>query len=283
MDDAEAGVRTGLKDSGLVEGKDYEISMRNASGDMPTILGLIDAALQEGADILVTFSTPTLQAAMNKTSRIPVIFTFVTDPVAAGAGRDYVHHRANVAGVYTHAACEGIIDCVRECIPGVRSIGTLTTPAEANSVFDRDQLVAAAKKHSIAVVDLPLATASDVPDTAAALCSRSIDAVVIVGSNLTTTTFPTIAAAARRARLPVFGSATSQYDSGAVAVVANDFYDAGHGSGKIAARVIRGAKPGDIPFQPTSGTQLLLNRQAAEHCGVKLPETLVRRADKVKE
>jgi ABC-type uncharacterized transport system substrate-binding protein len=200
VEEAEVGVRAGLKESGLVEGEDYEITVRNASGDMPTILSLIDAALQDGADMLVTFSTPTLQAAMNRTARIPVLFTFVLDPVAAGAGRNYLDHRANVTGVYSHAPCDEILDCVRAFIPGVRSIGTLTVPAEVNSVFARDVLVAAAKNRNIEVVDLPLATAGDVPDTAAALCSRRIDAVVIVASNLTLTAFPTIAAAARRAR-----------------------------------------------------------------------------------
>jgi ABC-type uncharacterized transport system substrate-binding protein len=283
VDEAEAGVRAGLKESGLVEGEDYEITVRNASGDMPTIVGLIDVALQDGADMLVTFSTPTLQAAMNKTDRIPVVFTFVTDPVAAGAGRNYVDHRANITGVYTHAPCNAILDCVRAFIPGVRSIGTLTVPAEVNSVFNHDLLVAAAKKREIEVVDLPLAAASDVPDAAAALCTRRIDAVVIVASNLTITTFPTIASTARRARLPVFGSSTSQFENGAVAVVAEDFFDAGHGSGKLAARVMRGENPGAIPFQPTSGTRLLLNERAAKQCGLKLPAALRGRAEKVKE
>jgi ABC-type uncharacterized transport system substrate-binding protein len=283
VDEAEKGVRAGLKESGLVEGEDFEITVRNASGDMPTMLGLIDAALQDRADMLLTFSTPTLQAAINKTNRVPVVFTFVTDPVAAGAGRNYVDHRANVTGVYTHAQCDAILDCVSAFIPGVRRVGTLTVPAEVNSVFNHQLLLAAAKKRDFEVVDLPLAAPSDVPDTAAALCTRRIDAMVIIGSNLTFTTFPTIASAARRARLPIFGSATSEFENGAVAVVANDFFDGGHGSGKLAARVLRGENPKDIPFQPTSGTRLLLNGPAAEHCGLKLPAALRGRADKVKE
>jgi ABC-type uncharacterized transport system substrate-binding protein len=283
VDEVEGGVRVGLKESGLVEGEEYEITVRNASGDMPTMLGLIDAALQDDADVLVTFSTPTLQAAMNKTGRVPVVFTFVTDPVAAGAGRNYVDHRANVTGVYTHAPFDAILDCVHAFIPGVRSIGTLTVPAEVNSVFNHRLLVAAAKKRDIEVVDLPLAAASDVPDTAAALCTRRIHAVVIVGSNLTITAFPTIASAARRARLPVFGSTTSQFENGAVAVLAKDFFDAGQGSGKLVARIMRGENPGAIAFQPTSGTRLLLNGRAAEHCGLKLPAALRGRADTVKE
>jgi len=283
VDEAEAGVRAGLKEAGLVEGEDYEITVRNASGDMPTMLALIDAALQDDADMLVTFSTPTLQAAINRTDRVPIVFTFVTDPVAAGAGRNYVDHRANVTGVYTHAPCDAILGCVREFIPRVRRVGTLTVPAEVNSVYSHELLLAAAKKRDIEVVALPLAAPSDVADAAVALCTRDIDAMVIIGSNLTFTTFPTIASAARRARLPIFGSATSEFENGAVAVVANDFFDAGHESGKLAARVLRGENPKAIPFQPTSGTRLLLNQPAAEHCGLKLPAALRDRADKVKE
>jgi putative ABC transport system substrate-binding protein len=66
-------------------------------------------------------------------------------------------------------------------------------------------------------------------------------------------------------------------------VVANDFFDSGHGSGKLAARVLRGENPGAIPFQATSGTKLLLNGPAAERCGLKLPAALRDRAHKVVE
>ncbi len=97
------------------------------------------------------------------------------------------------------------------------------------------------------------------------------------------TSYPTIATAARRARMPVFGSATSQFERGAVAVVAEDYFDGGHGSGIIAARVIRGELPGDIPFEPTRGTRLLLNAQAAEQLGLSVPTALRQRTDKVKE
>lgn len=285
VEKAEEGVRAGLKDSGLVEGEDYEIVVRNASGDLPTILGMFDTALQDRADMLVTFSTPTLQAAIKKTESnlVPVVFTFVTDPVAAGAGKDYVDHLPNITGVYSHAPCADLLDAVKELIPNAQSVGTLTVTAEANSVFNRDLLAAAAKKRNLKVVDLPLATATDVPDTAAALCTRNIDALVIIASNLTITAYPTIATAARRARLPVFGSATSQYDNGATIVVANDFFDSGYGSGELAARVIRGESPGAIPFQPTPKTRLLVNPEAAALCGLKMPQSLIERAIKVKK
>jgi ABC-type uncharacterized transport system substrate-binding protein len=282
VEDAEAGFRAALKDSGLIEDADYQLVVRNANGDMSTLPAIIDTALGDGADMLVTFSTPTLQAAMNKTERVPIVFTFVADPVAAGAGRDYTKHRANVTGCYTHHACAEIIDCLRQCLPGVSRVGTLYVPAEVNSVFNRDMLVAAAAKQHIEVTALPLATASDVPDTATALCSRNIDAVIIAGGNLTLAAYPTIAAATRRARLPSFGSVTSQFEAGAAIVVARDYRDAGRQSAEIAARVMRGADPARIPFQPTSKTRLLINLPAARQCGLDVPASLLDRADEVK-
>src|SRR5262245_11418898 len=267
VEDAEAGFREGLMQEGLIAGEDYQIRVRNANGDMSSLLGIVDATLGDGADVLVTFSTPTLQAAMNKTSRVPIVFTFVADPVAAGAGRNYVEHRANVAGVYTHHACAELMTRIRQCLPGVRRIGTLFVPAEVNSVFNRDMLVAAATTENVEVVALPLATASEVPDTAAALCSRNIDAVVIVGGNLTIAAYPTIAATSRRARLPSFGTVSSQFEAGAVMVVARDYRDAGRQAAKIAIRVIHGEEPARIPFEPTRNTRLLVNLAAAQQYG----------------
>lgn len=283
VEDAEAGFREGLRQAGLRDGEDYEISVRNANGDMSTLLSLVDAALADGADMLVTFSTPTLQAAMNRTQRMPIVFTFVADPVAAGAGRDYVNHRANIAGVYTHHACAELLAAIRQCLPGVRRIGTLFVPAEVNSVFNRDALLAAAAKQNIEVVTLPLATASDVPDTAAALCSRNIEAVVIVGGNLTIAAYPTIVAASRRARLPTFGTVTSQFESGAVMVVASDYKDAGRQSARIALRVMNGEQPAHIPFEPTPTTRLLINLRAAQQYGAKVSDALLKQAAEVRE
>jgi ABC-type uncharacterized transport system substrate-binding protein len=282
VEDAEAGFREGLMQAGLIAGDDYEILVRNANGDMSALLGIVDATLGNGADVLVTFSTPTLQTAMNKTGRVPIVSTFEADPVVVGAGRDYVEHRANVAAVYTHHACAELLTRIRQCIPGVRRIGTLFVPAEVDSDFNRDMLVAAATTENIEVVALPLATASDVPDTAAALCSRSIDAVGIVGGNLTIAAYPTIAAASRRARIPSFGMVSSQFEAGAVLVVARDYKDAGRQAAKIAIRALNGEEPARIPFEPTRSTRLLVNLKAARQYGLKIPDALVQEAAEVK-
>jgi ABC-type uncharacterized transport system substrate-binding protein len=282
VEEAEAGVREGLRKSGLVEGQDYEVIVRNANGDMPTINGLIDAALGDGTDLILTFSTPALQAALRKVERVPVVFTFLADPIAAGAGRSEREHKANVTGVYTHAAYDEILGAARACVPGLRKVGTLFVPAETNSAFHNGRLHEAARRKGIGVVALPLSSTSDVPDTAAALCGRDVDAICLVGGNLTIASFPSIASAARRARLPIIGSVSSQ-KGGSVVVVARDYHDAGRDAAGLAARVLRGESPGDIPFQPTRRTRLIVNKTAARECGVDLPASLLGRASEVLE
>src|SRR6266704_1309085 len=149
VEEAEAGMRVGLRDAGLVEGRDYEFSVRNAQGDMATLSTMVDAALSSGADLLLTTSTPTLQAALRRARDVPIVFTFVADAVAAGAGRSYEDHLPNVTGVPSTAAYEQMLDILRACLPGAHRIGTLFVPAEVNSVYNKEQLEKAAVRRGL--------------------------------------------------------------------------------------------------------------------------------------
>jgi len=83
VEESQAGVQDGFKAAGLVEGRDIETVVRNAQGDMATVSALVDAAVGDGADLLLTFSTPTLQAAIQRAGKIPIVFTYVASPIAA--------------------------------------------------------------------------------------------------------------------------------------------------------------------------------------------------------
>jgi ABC-type uncharacterized transport system substrate-binding protein len=280
-EDAERGMRAGLRDSGLQEGRDYTIQLRNAQGDMPTLSTLVDAAITDGADLLMTLSTPTLQAALQRARSLPIVFTFVADAIVAGAGRSNEDHLPNVTGVPTVSAFPELLDTVRECIPSVRRIGTLFVPAEVNSVFNKDQLAARARQQGIELVTMAANTSSEMSDAAQALCSEHIDAVVQIASNLTTVAFASITQAARRSRIPLFGSLSSNAHDGAAVVVARDYFDGGHEAGSMAARIIRGEKPADIPFVPLKKTRIVVNLDAARAMGLRIPPALVRRASEV--
>ena len=279
VEETEQGVREGLKAAALVEGRDYEVKVRNAQGDMATVNGLVDAALAEGADLLLTFSTPTLQVALQRTERVPIVFTYVASGLLAGAGKTREDHRPNVTGVDMIGAYDGMIGLLRECLPGVKRVGTLFVPAEVNMVYNKDKLTEEAKKAGIEVVPMAVSTSSEVSDAALALVGKGIDAVCQIAGNLTASSFSGIAQAARKGKLPVFAFQKVQAKEGAMVVLARDYHDAGRESGMLAARVMRGENPVRIPFQSFTKTKLIVNPQAARAVGVTLPQSLLKRAD----
>ena len=281
VEETEQGVLAGLREAGLVEGQDYDIKIRNAQGDMGTVNSLVDAAVTDDADLLITLSTPTLQAALQRAHGLPIVFTYVASGIIAGAGRTNEDHLPNVTGVFTGGDYAGLLAIVRESFPAVRVVGTLFVPSEVNSVFNKDQVVEAARRVSIEVVTVAASTSVEVADAALSLCSRQIDAVLQIPGNLTAASFPSIAQAAQRARLPIFAFQSSQARAGAAVVLSRDYADGGREAAGLAVRVMRGESPAAMPFQPLRKTRLLVNPEAARRAGLTLPTTLIKRADEV--
>jgi ABC-type uncharacterized transport system substrate-binding protein len=280
-EDAHRGIVDGFERAGLVPGRDFDLETRNAQGDMPTLSALVDAALTEGTDLLMTLSTPTLQAAIARGQGKPIVFTFCASGIAAGAGKSDTDHLPNVTGVPSASPYEELLAVTREAIPGVKRIGTLLVPGEANSVYNVEQLDRLAKAHGIELVKIAVNSITEMPDAATSLASRDLDAIVQVASNLTTSSFASIARAADSARVPLFGGLSGDLDNGAAVVIARDYHDAGLQSAALAIRILQGENPANIPFQPLSTSLLQVNLDAARAQGFALPRAIVARAHRV--
>jgi ABC-type uncharacterized transport system substrate-binding protein len=281
VEETEQGVMEGLGQANLTAGRDYEIAISNAQGDMATVNGLVDSALSQGADLLITLSTPTLQAALQRAQRVPIVFTYVSSGILAGAGRTNEDHLPNVTGISMVGAYDDMISLLRQCLPSARRIGTLFVPAEVNMVFNKDQLTEAAVKCGIEVIPVGVSTSSEIPDAALALISRNIDAVCQIPGNLTAAAFGGIAQAARKAKLPVFAFQKVQAREGAAITLARDYRDAGREAAFLAARIMRGERPASIPFQSLNKTELIVNLEAAHVSGLSVPPSLLRQAGEV--
>lgn len=280
VEDGERGILDGLAEQGLVKGADYDVTIRNAQGDMATLNGLVDAALSNGADLLMTLSTPTLQAAMNRSNgRVPVVYSYVASGIAAGAGRSNEDHVPYVTGVPVSPDNDAMLKLISEVLPRARRLGTLYVPGEANMVFSKNELEKAAKSAGFEVTSVGVNTSSEIPDAALALLGRKIDAICQIGGNLTAAAFGGIVRAANQAKVPVFAFQKVQAHEGALVVLARDFYDSGKLASTLAARIMRGENPKDIPFQPLRENILIVNLDAARETGIDLPDSLVSRAD----
>ncbi len=269
------GLIDGIQQAGFAEGRDYELKVYNAQGDMSTLASIMTAIKSDHPDLLMVISTPTLQAALRQAgAETKIVFTGVGDAVQAGAGKSETEHLPNVTGITTRSPFDGMARIIRETLPRVRAVGTLFTPAEINSVLYKDWFREALAKQGIELVALPVTSSAEVAQSAAELCTQDIQALAQIVDNLTRPGFALIARKAAENNLPVYVFESSQMGDNSVICVARDYYDAGLEAAQKAVRVLRGERPGDIPFSNTQSERLLLNYQLAQKYRLTLPESV---------
>lgn len=280
-EETHAGLLAEFKALGLVEGRDYELKRHSAHGDMAVLNGIVDAALNGRPDLIITTSTPTLQVAVGKVKKIPVVFTVVADGVEAGAGGSDAKHLPNITGVTVMSDFDGMVKLVRDHFPRAKRIGTLFVPSEINSVRYKDELQKAAIRGGLALEVIGITTTAEVADAALALADKRVDIITQISDNTTGSAFPAITEAARKARIPLFGFVTGTINAGAAAVMARDYEEGGRLGARLVARIMKGENPADIPFAPLMRTVVIVSPKNAALFGMRIPESLLKRADKV--
>jgi ABC-type uncharacterized transport system substrate-binding protein len=277
------GMTDGWKSSPLVEGKDYTIKIRSAQGDMSAIAGILDAAVTEGADIIVPLSTPTMQTAINRVRKTPIVFSLVADPVIAGAGKSYTDHLPNVTGVAVMGPFGDMLDLLQKYYPNYKRIGTLFCPAEVNSVALKEALEAECKKRGFVLEAVAANSAGELADAALSMVSRPIDAVVQISDNLSSAGFTAITKAARQARKPLLSLNSTMVPQGAAIAMGRDYHAAGEATVRMLERVIQGENPSSIPFILPPKVVRVISLPNARAAGMTIPEDLRKEADKVIE
>lgn len=276
---ARKGLMDGLAESGLMLGRDIEIRRRTAQGDIATLSSIIDAALTQRSELIITLSTPALQNVLKRGRGTPTVFTMVSNPFIVDAGTTNNDHLPYVTGSYLDQPVKEMFEALRLALPKVHRIGTLYTPAEVNSLFNKEELEKYAKAQGFEWRDVGVASPGDITDAAAALTATGIDAWVQISDNLVASTFPAIATAANRAKIPLLTySATAP---GALIVVGRDYYDNGVDAAHIAARVLRGARPADVPFSTSKKMVYIVDLTVAKRLGITIPPALINQATKV--
>jgi len=275
------GLRAGLKETGLVQGRDYVLGSRNAQGDIATLNALCDEVNSNDSDLAISISTPVLQAAMRKIDKKPLVFSTVLDPFQAGAGTSETEHRPNLTGSYVVHPYSEMTATIREVMPRVVKVGTLFTPGEVNSVVARERFEKLLKKEGLELVSLPINGATEASDAASSLCQSGIDVFCQISDNLSNSCFPAIARACETAKMPLFSFATPQIKRGALLAVGSDYSEEGRQTAFLAAEVIRGADPSRIPFRPSLKVQRAVNLDIAQRLGISVPPGWVQKADEV--
>ncbi|MBN1142075.1 MAG: ABC transporter substrate-binding protein [Deltaproteobacteria bacterium] len=269
------GLLDGLARGGMKEGRDFNLRILNAQGDMSTLSDIMTSVKADRVDLLMVVATPTLQAALRQAGAdTRIVFTGVGDAVRAGAGTSETAHLPQVTGITTRSPFDKMARLIRETLPGVKAVGTLFTPAEVNSEIYRELFEKALQGYGIELVAVPVTSSSDLVQAAATLCRKEIQAVAQVSDNTTRPGFAQIAHQARSSNLPVYAFESSQMRHGAVLCLASDYYEAGVEAGEKALAVLRGADPGQIPFSNVRSQKLMVDVKRAQMYGLILSPEL---------
>lgn len=265
------GLIDGIKEAGLLEGRDYELKTYNAQGDMSTLSSIMSNIKADRVDLLMVISTPTLQAAIRQAgSDVKIVFTGVGDGVKAGAGNSEADHLPNVTGISTRSPFEGMARLISEHLPETKKVGTIFTPAEINSVLYKDWFAEALTSYGIELVAVPVTSSAEIAQSAAELCRQDIGLIAQVVDNLTRPGFALIARKAAENNIPVFAFDSDQMRDGATLCLARDYYDAGREAAEKALKVLQGTSPGDIPFSNTKSEKLVVNNALLRQYGIRL-------------
>jgi len=266
------GIIDGLESHGLKQGKNLEISRFHAQGEIGNIPGILQNLESSDVDLVLTMSTPVLAGACSLIKSKPVVFTFCSDPVAAGAGKSFMDHLPNVTGIGSFPPVMDMVDFIRRSMPEAKTIGTIYNASEANSV----KVVSVARelfpKAGLALSEVTVSSSSEVLQAAQALASRGVDAIYIQGDNTVIQAFPAVVKAAEDARIPLFVDDPDAAKKGAVACVGLGFYKPGFAVADPVVRVLHGTPPAAIPIENISDKVEWVDHQRAAQYGLRIPQ-----------
>lgn len=280
LDAARKGLRDGLADAGYVDGSTLTFKYQTAQGNPAIAAQIARQFIGEGADVLVGIATPTAQALVAATEDIPVVFTAVTDPVGAKLIDDMDAPGGNVTGLSDMSPVAQHVEMMKSLLPELKTIGVVYNPGEANAVSLLTALKAAAESMELEVVEAAATKTADVQSAAQSVGAKS-DIIYAMTDNTVASAIDALIAGANDTETPVFGGETSYVERGAVAALGFDYYQIGYQTAEYVARILKGEKPGDLPAQIATGSDIVVNVDAARAAGIELPMPMLATATAV--
>ena len=277
LDNCREGFIEGLKEEGIEEGKNLTIEYKNAAADMGTASQIASSFVSDKVDMICGIATPSAQSAYNAAmdSDIPVIFTAVTDPVAAELADADGKPVGEVTGTSDKLPVEEQLRMIREVLPDAKTIGIIYTTSEANSVSAIEEYKEKVGDYGFELVEKGITNTSEIALAADDLLTK-VDCISNLTDNTVVNSLATILDKANAAKVPVFGSEIEQVKIGCLAAEGLDYVALGKQTGKMAAKVLKGeAAASEINFETITEAGLYLNTKVAADLGITLSDDLV--------
>jgi len=280
LDAVRDGVQEALKQAGYEAGKNLKWQYQSAQGNTGTAAQIARKFVGDRPDAIVAIATPSAQSVVAATKDVPVVYSAVTDPVAAQLVPSMAASGTNVTGVSDLLALDKQIELIKKVVPEAKRVGMVYNPGEANSVVVVKQLQELLPKAGMTLVEAAAPRTVDVASAARSLIGK-VDVIYTNTDNNVVSAYESLVKVGNDAKIPLVASDTDSVKRGAIAALGIDYRDLGVQTGKIVVRILKGEKPGAIPSETSSNLQLFVNPGAAAKQGVTLSEALLKSAAQV--
>ena len=275
LDAVRKGVEDELKAQGWQAGKNLKYQYQSAQGNAATAGQIVRKFIGDKADAIVAIATPSAQAAAAATSSVPIVFSAVTDPVAAKLVKDLKAPGGNVTGVSDRLPLAPQVDLMLKVVPTAKRVGIVYSPGEINSTILIKELKAVLAQRGMTLVSAAAPRTVDVQAATKSLVGK-VDLIYSSTDNNVVSAYETMVRVATDAKLPMIAADTSSIKRGAVAALGMNYYDMGRQTGKMVVRILKGEKPGSIAVEEGRTTMLELNAKAAREQGATLSAALLK-------
>ncbi len=272
-------VRQGLVDEliqkGYQEGKNLTIDFENAQGSAATASQIARKFVGLKPDVIVAITTPSAQTMVKTVGKnsIPIVFSAVTDPIAAGLVSSLKDHKAKVTGVMDAPPIKEQIAFIKTILPNAKKIGILYNPGDSGSVSSLQIIRKEAKAEGFTLVESTPFKSSDIQTAVLQLVGK-VDAIYVPLDNMIVSAMKTVSSLALKHNLPLFSADNGSVEAGALACVGYSYIQTGHKTGEIVAEILNGKDPSEIAVASPGTIDIFINRQALEKLKIILPVTV---------
>ena len=279
------GFERGLAERGLVVGRDVLIEYRFADGKPERLDKLADELVRLRVDVIVTGVNPNTLAAQRATKTIPIVMAISYFPVESGLVQSLGRPGGNITGLVADAGEEGgkRLQILREATPKLTRVAVLSEPGLGYGDHLLKRLESAARSLGVVVVPVEIRGAEDVQRVFGEIERARVDGLMVLGGSVPLANRDRIISMSAKAKLPAIWVDRQSVQDGALLSYGADRVDLFRRAAGYVDRILKGAKPADLPIEQPTKYVLAINLKAAKALGIAIPQTLLLRADHVVE
>lgn len=276
--------RDELQRLGYIEGKTVVIDYRAHEGQLDRIAGLVQDLVRSKVDVLVAQNTVAIQAAQRATKSIPIVMATPVDPIAAGFAKSLRQPGGNITGIYTLRAelSAKRVELLTELVPGISRVAILWDADAPGPRLRFQDYLAAANILKLDIQSLEIsAPTPDLQSAFQAARAKRSQALIIIGNPLVSSLEEAVAALAAQYGLPSIGESRRFTSAGGLISYGEDLDEQPKVLASIVVRILKGAKPADLPIQQPTMFELAVNLKTAKQIGLTIPPNVLVRATRV--